>query len=243
MNAILIKTLFTTLTVCFYVASAHACSCRELATACEAFGAAEAVFVGKAVASQQIGEAVGFRSTRYTIEVGETFLGNVGPTVIAETFESACPSSFVIGKEYLIYAGASEYLQGKLERFAATFCSRTMPLDRAKADLRFLRKDLKKGAGSRIYGWVRNDDTLNERLPISKRTEPIAGVLVRITGAGRIFDVFTDAWGYYSLDGLSGGGYFVKVFPPPGYGEVGDPEEIHVNQQGCSKVNYYLYNP
>lgn len=220
-------------------AAAFACTCGDEPNPCGAYGQAGAVFVGKVLSSKRVDDLM--NRTEYEIQVRNVFAGNLGTTVIAESHSDACGYGFRVGKEYLIYGGQAGDGGRVMERFAATFCSRTKPIGEASEDLKFLRKDIRKMEGSRIYGWVKEDLSLNHALPMEKRTPPIEGFGLKVIGADRTYDLTTNSMGEYSLTGLTAGKYFIELIPTTVfYTEGRERLELYVNANGCSANNFYL---
>lgn len=223
----------------FAPAEALACTCGDTPTACEAFGGAAAVFIGTAgeVARYEDGFLV---RTETEIRVKEVFLGGVGATVTAETRGMGCEFGFEAGKDYLIYAGDSGAAGQRIDRFYSSSCGRTRLLSEASEDLKFLRKEKKGMSGSRIYGWVREDRTLDYSIPESQRRPPIKGFGLKVIGPSRTYELTTDKKGEYELGGLQGGRYFIELIATTEYYSEGHREEFYVNPTGCSANNFYL---
>lgn len=73
------------------------------------------------------------------------------------------------------------------------------------------------------------------------RQTEIPGARVRVTGAEGSWDVFTDAWGDYALDGLPAGDYLIEV-EAPGYAPGEYPDFITIaNGAIASSVSPALY--
>jgi hypothetical protein len=220
-------------------AMTHACSCGEQTNACEAYGQAGIVFVGKILSSNRPEDFMA--RTEYEIKVEKVFIGNLGATVIAESYPDACGFGFSVGEEYLIYGGFAGEGSPRVERFAATYCSRTKLLREASDDMKFLQKDIKKMGGARIYGWIKEDLSLNRDLPPEKRTPPIEGFGLKVIGPDRRYELTTNSNGQFSLAGLTSGKYFIELIPTTlFYTEGREREELYVNTNGCSAQNFYL---
>ena len=217
----------------------NACTCRDEENPCEAYGQAGVVFVGRVLSSKCIGEIMPL--TEYEIQVRKVYAGNLGTMVFAESYSDACGYNFRVGEEYLIYGGHAGNESLPVRRFAATRCSRTRSLTEASADLKFLRKDLNKMGGSRIYGWIKEDLSLSRDIPFEKRTPPIEGYALKVIGPDRTYELTTDSKGEYSLTGLTSGKYFIELISTTAfYTERWEREEFYVNPNGCSARNFCL---
>lgn len=217
-----------------------ACTCGDTPTACEAFGSAGAVFIGTAGETIREGIEV-FVRTKTQIRVKEVFFGDVGPTVTAETQGMGCEFGFEAGKDYLIYAGDSRESGQRMERFYSSSCGRTRSLAEASDDLKFLRTEMKKMPGSRIYGWIREDRSVDYSIPEPQRTPPIKGFGLKVIGPDKTYELTTDKKGEFELKGLPGGRYFIELIATTEYyTEWRERDELFVNPRGCSAKNYYL---
>ena len=114
-------------------------------------------------------------------------------------------------------------------------------MSEATEDLKFLRKDIRRMNGSRIYGWVREDRTLDMSLPESERRRPIKGFGLKLIGPERTYELTTDKKGEFSVSGLPPGRYFIELIATTEYyTEWRERDEFFVNPRGCSQQNYYL---
>lgn len=216
-----------------------ACTCRDAPSACEAFGGAGAVFIGTAGRTTRYEDGFLVR-TETDIRVREVFLGVVDAAVTAVTTGMGCEFIFETGKEYLIYAGHSNEAGQRMDRFYSSSCGRTKLLTEATEDLKFLRGGIKKMPGSRLYGFVREDRTLDHSIPESQRRLPIKGFGLKVIGPDRTYELTTDKKGEYELRGLPGGRYFIELIPTTEYYTEGSREEFYVNPKGCFANNFYL---
>src|SRR5262245_44385763 len=113
---------------------AEACLCGRGGLPCEAFYAADAVFVGRveAIDSQNTGS---FGSVRVPFRIIEAFRG-VSTTQVELTIgTTSCDFNFVVGRRYIVYA---RRLPGG-ETLTTSKCSRTGELSEAADDLEFAR--------------------------------------------------------------------------------------------------------
>jgi hypothetical protein len=105
-----------------------ACSCALPPAPKVAMAQSTAVFSGKVTKVEQDAKA---HTRTVTIEVDRTWKGSDKKTLVVLTAGdgAACGVSFEKDKSYLVYANAVE------EKLHASLCSRTKPLEQAKADL------------------------------------------------------------------------------------------------------------
>jgi hypothetical protein len=146
------------------------------------------------------------RVRRVRVRIAERFRGsNPEPGGVAIVFTPArCGYPFKADSDYVIYATAGE--DGRL---MTTLCSRTVPLDRAGADLAYGRL-VASGAAPRggVVGDVRYAPEHDAR-----RTA-VAGVAVTAIGPGAQFMSVTDARGRYSIELPAAGRYALSVNLP-----------------------------
>ena len=121
---------------CLAAGVVHACSCKGPPSAKESLSAAAAVFVGKVVKTER---DVHF-GVRVTFEITTVWKGVKERTVDINTGFGGgdCGYPVKVGDKYLVYAFGSRSDDGKLGPLATTICSRTCPVDRAKADIKAL---------------------------------------------------------------------------------------------------------
>jgi hypothetical protein len=225
--------------------AALACSCMKGEPTCEAFGSAQAVFIGKVVGAKEQRQEKNEDGTTTTFQVGEiyfnveqSFLGVKGTRVVIHsgTGGGDCGYWFLKGKRYLVYANGKS-----METLETNICMRTRPLENADEDLSFLRTMPRKGAGVRIYGTV----TIALKDPKSadwRTSTPLSGITVKIAG-NRTFDAVTDAEGRYELSGLQAGKYKVYAEVPDFYYRGAYwVREIEIADRGCSQENFIAEN-
>ena len=115
----------------FMAAEVFACSCAPPPPPKEALAASSAVFTGKVVAVEDVGD---FQRS-VTIEVASSWKGVKAKTVTVKTAKdsAACGYGFEKGKSYLVYA--REVKEGEAKVLSTNLCSRTRTLAEAKEDL------------------------------------------------------------------------------------------------------------
>lgn len=244
------------LAVCALAAApeAYACSCMSRRPVCDAFGGADAVFVGKVVGAAEQKTETEDDGTKITYDVGsiyfaveEAFSGvkaGTRVTIRSGTGGADCGYWFKRGERYLVYA----YGDAK-KGLHTNVCTRTSTLAAAAADLPFLRSLPPEGAGVRLYGAVikypfEARDKGERREPAGEDGQPkaegIAGITVTIEDAkGRQREVVTDAEGRYEVQGLKPGEYEVSAALPDYYykSEL-SKHEIIVRDRGCAEASF-----
>jgi len=132
------KGLVSLLALVALALEARACDCAPNPPPKQALAKAAAVFSAKVDKIEDEGVA----GRKVTLSIHEVWKGVQGKTVVVSTAKSgaACGYGFQQGQSYLIYAHA----EGNGLR--VSLCSRTIPLDKAKDDLKEL------GAGKPAEG-------------------------------------------------------------------------------------------
>lgn len=217
--------------------SASACSCVQF-TACEAFGWAKAVFVGRMVGgarkrSERVenGVIISYEAGETTFVVEEIFKGVQGAEVKVNVITldgSSCDwEGLQRGARYLVYA------YGEPTKLSIGACSPTKRIDGAKDDLIFLRSLPAAGTGGRVSGVVGLDN--------GERTPPaLAGITIVIQDeAGRRVQTITDREGRYEFVGLKPGKYTVEPVWDEVYSVYQPQREALVSDRGCTTVNYW----
>ncbi len=135
--------LFSVLALWFmgYPVRSYAYSCGSPGSPTEAMAAADAVFIGRAVAVGEIGSPDSF-TTEFLVST--VWKGPTSRKALIETGGMEEGYSFDVGGEYLVYAYALGFSHGETEVMWTGFCSRTVPLSKALDDLTGL------GAGQAI---------------------------------------------------------------------------------------------
>jgi len=190
---------------------ANACTCPPRSAGCGPpadFWHADGVFTGRVLSVDRadgVNPAEG-RQRRVRVRVAERFRGSSpAPGGVAIVFTPArCGYPFKVGADYVIYTTAGE--DGRL---MTTLCSRTVPLDRAGADLAYGRL-VASGAAPRgvVVGDVRYAPEHDPR-----RT-PVAGVAVTAIGSASQVTSVTDARGRYTIELPAAGRYALSVNLP-----------------------------
>ena len=127
--------------------------------------------------------------------------------------ESANRYAFQEGERYFVYA----YRDGDRKLYAGN-CSATVPLKDAAEDLEYAREIASGKTGNRIRGYVYEDK--RDSYKDARRSLPLAGIEVTITGKKRKFTTRTDEKGKYVFKEVPAGHYKVEAKAPPGFREL-----------------------
>jgi hypothetical protein len=176
----------------------------------------------------------GFLRTHVVFEVAEAYVGMEGRGKRVEIRTGMgggdCGYPFQRTQSYVVYAHENE--DGQL---VASICSRTAAVDRAQADLAYLRSVSSSAQFGYLYGVasngekaVRFDQTFGPWLPPG-----IPGVTVTLSGLGQSRHLVTGEDGSFRFDDLSPGKYNVAV-AKEGYSLRGDSAAFDVPAGGCA---------
>jgi hypothetical protein len=216
---------------------ASACSCVQF-TSCEAFGSANAVFVGRMAGGtikrgerDANGVKISYEAGETTFAVEEIFKGVQGAEVKVNVLTlqgTSCEwEGLQRGARYLVYA------YGEPNKLSIGSCSPTKRIDGAKDDLVFLRSLPAVGTGGRVYGQVGLDN--GERTP-----PPLVGITIAIQDeAGKRAETVTNREGRYEFIGLKPGKYTVEPVWDEAYSVYQPKREALVSDRGCTTVNYW----
>jgi hypothetical protein len=215
--------------------AADACGCAPRSARCgppAEFWRTPVVFSGRVTAIERVKDARQ-RSTRarmVRMQVLQQFRG--APAVsngeVSIFTAAACGYPFKTGREYLVYAGLQEG-----GRLTVTVCSRTMPLERAAADVAYARNAAAGNVpGGQILGEVR------QSAEYGSRARRLPGVSVIVTGHGVHATVTTDATGRYSIDVPGAGVFSVRAeLPETHYSPHGERRVDVADSRACVEAN------
>jgi hypothetical protein len=198
-----------------YASSSRCRRCPDL-TPCEAYGGAEAVFVGRAISGEEIkwddrngggkgGQLVG--KVRFIIE--QSFKGAYGNEVEVVTWNGECGfGPFVKGERYLLYLNRNSN-----EGFLADICSRLAHISHADEDLKFLSGMAPNTCGPRLYGSVGylgeeyGEDSIGRDslglIPVRIVNRGVPGITITARdNRGRILTAVTNREGAYEFTGV-----------------------------------------
>ena len=242
------------LTIVLFVVCAGAAraqtDCLKNVTPCEAYAAAEAVFIAKVTRAVQPPLQIWQRDKDYDqvayVTVEKTFKGPSRKTMVLHQLGRKVAPKFILGSSYLFYAN----LDPVTKKWEAKRCGRTRMSKYADDDVRYLEGLPALLNQTRIAGEVTRYDTSEEEP--AGRTERLAGIRIHIKGEGKEYEVVTDARGVYELTGVPAGKYVVRPDLPAGltlmfvmhYGLLDRAKlkslEIELKERDCSGVDIVL---
>lgn len=224
---------------------ALACSCWQKSSVCNAFGNANAVFIGKVIegkSAERMSDMLkaGTRDLTFKFKVSRGFVGaKVDQTIEVHTGFGFgdCGFPFEKGEEYIVYA----YQSGDNKVLSTGICTRTTHISRAQEDIDGLDV-LFRSKGASVTGTL----TRYERSSLLGEPRlPLAGVtvkLLRISDRKQFF-AKTNARGEFVFVGLGAGRY--RVIPPIGKGWGVDDyqtDEFLLNEHGCAANDIDIEN-
>jgi 5-hydroxyisourate hydrolase-like protein (transthyretin family) len=229
-----------------FASEVRACSCMfGGASPCEEYWQTDAVFAGTVVGSSEIvAETAGYQRRLVRFSVEESFRGVEGAFVEVVTGLGGgdCGYGFKQGGQYLVYA----HRDGKDKRLHTSICSRTRPLDKAVADLAFMR-----GLGAApplgvIFGSVSKRN--HEWKEGEDWRKGVGGAELTIEGEGARHELKSNAQGEFRIEGLAPGAYKVRLKIPPGLAQLDaqsefletTAQEMKVFARGCAQAEFLL---
>jgi hypothetical protein len=212
-----------------------ACSYYEYPSVCDAYGSAEAIFVGTVLKIVEVKNLEAFKTTnnstgkeelqsfdgyKHYIKVEKTYKGNPQSEILLATLNTGCRTAYKVGDKLLLYVRFSKELQ--MWKFSTY---RNAALQLAGDDLLFhegLPKTLNR---TRISGSLFNFDTKADSEFIK-----LSGIKLKIQSKNKTFEVTTDENGVYEIYDLPLGAYTItpeipnglKLMPPlyQGFGRI-----------------------
>ena len=214
----------------------YACSCAGVRPPCEAYWEASAVFVGVVTGDSSITVKDGqyqFQNRLVSFAVEEAFRGVQGAAaeVITGWGGGDCGFGFKRGERYLVYT----YTNLQDNKLYTSICHRTRALSEAGEDLQYIRGLSSAAPGALIYGEVRR---YRREANAGRQPEYMAGIKISIDGGEKQVETMTDLKGQFSVGGLPGGAYKVKISLPQGLMSRQAEREIKVADRGCAKVYF-----
>jgi hypothetical protein len=191
---------------------AAACQCVPSGPPCQKYFQSDVVFIGTVRSITWDAGADVLARVRVEFEDAVPSRGGQGRSITVFTSNGAgsCGYPFKQGGRYLVYANRMS------NQIVITICSRTRPIADAGADLAFLKTLATPSEGAHVSGsvdhWNRNPATGDTR-----RTAPVANVLVTLRGTNRLFETRTSEAGRYRFDAIPAGRYELTALPPPPY--------------------------
>ena len=229
--------------------SVFACSCIGHPTACAAYHGARAVFIGTVqnVQNQKItakdgNEYIGGQVAR--VQVEKAFKGMKETEVIFRSWGSSCDVVYREGDRWLFYAYYSE----KTNSWEIGDCGRSKLIESAAEDLLYLQGLPASAERTRISGTLAHYE--NDPVKGFTRVRNIIGAKVRLIGAQKTYEVFTDKNGVYEIYDVPAGKYVVDPEVPHGlklrfpiYHGKGDRTNLTtlrlvVEEKSCGSVDF-----
>jgi 5-hydroxyisourate hydrolase-like protein (transthyretin family) len=140
-----------------------------------------------------------------------------------------CGFPFQRGRDYVVYAYQHE---GK---FVATICSQTAAVERAEADLAYLRNLPRSGQSGYVFGSVGNGESARRFDPTLGTwvQDGFSGASVTLTGPGKSARMVTGGDGSFRFDSLTPGKYNIAV-AKDGYSLQEGSATLEVHASGCA---------
>jgi hypothetical protein len=224
--------------------------CPDL-TPCEAYGGAEAVFVGRAISGDEIKWDDKNRGGKWIQLVGkvrfiveQSFKGVSGNEFEVIAWDRECGfEPFVKGERYLLYL--NRYSN---EGISADICSGTKHISFADEDLKFLSSLTSKTCEARLYGSVGyfGEEYGSDSLGISPDLRVKIGVPgIKVTARDnrdRILTAVTNQEGAYEFTGVLPDVEYTVSADLPGYLKTEYPRQKEqkirqIGVCGCSRIN------
>ena len=198
---------------------------------CVIYNQAPTIFVGQ-VLSLKADNTKEADSMLVEMLVREAFAGSSQGTrvILSESAYSADYRGFAVGKSFLVYASKADPGAPIIVR------PETKSIDKARAELLFLRGLEQEPPGGRIFGQA----SLVIKSSLYKdSTEPLefARLIIRSDAEKRSFEVTSDEYGNYQVGGLSPGRYWVDVKGPDGATLATAAVQDALVNRGCAEAN------
>ncbi|HEX7957730.1 MAG TPA: carboxypeptidase regulatory-like domain-containing protein, partial [Pyrinomonadaceae bacterium] len=220
-------------------ARADGCTCGGPGSACAAYGASDAVFVGTVteIRSKPRNETSDLPPRTVTFSVEEAFSGVRGAEMqVATGFGGGdCGYAFVKGSRYLVYAHRS----GSKALLYTGMCTRTALAHGAAEDLEFLRGLARRPPGATVNGSVRRWER-NAPEGTGRHAVGVEGVRVTLSGAGWAQELRTDAGGNFKAEGLQPGTYEATLHLPEGMTALEPVRLLKAADKGCASADFLL---
>jgi Carboxypeptidase regulatory-like domain len=232
--------------------STFACSCSGPdPTPCEAYGSADAVFIGRAIDGEERKEESGGGGKKWILLGGkvrfvveQAFKGIYGNEVEVITWNGAqCGfGDFTKGERYLLYLNG-DYNEG----FRAHMCSGSTHISDASEDLKFLSGLASKTCGARLYGAVGNFemDYVRDNEGRQRSVVRVYNAVPEITitardKRGQILTAVTNREGAFEFTGILPGVEYTVRAELPGYFQKTPSSErkIQIGACGCGRINF-----
>ena len=224
--------------------------CGYNVTPCEAYANADAVFIGKVTKIVPETSEIWQRDKDYdqtaNIAIEKIYKGIEGNSVVLHQLGRKNAPKFISGGRYLFYANFDR----ATKKWGVKPCGRTRMGNYVQDDLRYLDGLPASVKRSRIAGEVVRYETDSENP--QGTMERLAGIKVRIIGAGKEYETVTDENGFYEAYDIPAGRYVMQPKIPNGlvlmgvmhYGVLDHTKfrslEIEVKEGVCSGATILL---
>jgi hypothetical protein len=204
------RNLFTSfvLVLLLPVYDALACSCSKAPSPCEAYQAADAVFIGvvKKVEPELSGQNMVYNNQTAYVQVEKGFKqATAGDEFVLHQPSHNCAPKFKAGERYLLYAS----LHKDSKTWEVYGCGRSRSAESAPDDLSYLENLSEAVKQTRLSGTLKHYEegfSLVKLLP---------GIKVSVVGQGKSYEAYTNQHGVYEVYGLPEGKYEIKPEIPP----------------------------
>ncbi|HEX8772959.1 MAG TPA: carboxypeptidase-like regulatory domain-containing protein [Pyrinomonadaceae bacterium] len=234
------------------------CSCVETASPCEAYAEASAVFIGSVMRVEPGKALKGEGGEEYEggqiayVQIEKSFKGIKATEIVLHQPGHNCAPRFKPGQRWLLYAA----FHRDSKTWEVYGCGRSTWIESAGDDLLFLQGLPKSATKTRISGELKH----YEEDPEKGFTfiNNIIGAKVKIIGAEKTYEVYTDKNGVYEIYGLPPGKYTIEPEIPLGlkvgfstpFGAGDSTEEdgssqdktpkVGLKAQGCAGSDFIL---
>lgn len=235
----------------FIQSVASACSCVGYASTCEAYAHADAVFIGTVSSieeppppSKKDKEEMLSGGQIAHVQIEKVFKGIKATEVLFRSYDTSCDTVYAEGQRWLFYG----YYDKRTKMWHIAACDRSTHIEDAAEDLLYLQGLPATAQKTRLAGSVKHfeDDPFKNFTFVGM----LAGTKVKITGAQKSYEVYTDKNGVYEIYGLPPGEYLVESEIPLGlklrfpiyFGETSSTKKQEVavvlKEKSCAGVNF-----
>jgi hypothetical protein len=203
-------------------------------TPCEAFGAADGVFIGEAgpLVDRPVEQANGEQVTVTfaPVLVERPFRGVSTPVV----YVTAGNSFLTAGRRYLVYGRT----YAGSDMFISDPAYGTKPVTDAGRDLEFLDLVAANADGAAISGVLELDES--DHAQIGKDVSPLSNIALRLSTANSVRTITTSADGRFAISGMASGEYQIDVRLPSDLALANNaPTSVRALTRGCASVRIH----
>ena len=228
----------------------NAYACGGYRTICDAYAAAEAVFVGSVrKVERHEPKKNGAQSDLFSgyiahVQVERVFKGGDKAGVILRSVGASRYPIYKEGQQWLFYA----YHDKKSQTWSIKTCDRSALIENAADDLLYLQALPASAQKTRLSGSLERYE--NDPVKGFNRDENLIGVKVKVSDGQTTYEIYTDSDGAYEIYGLPPGQYDVQPDIPPGlklrykfrYGEIdssdGKGVKVALREKSCANVDF-----